>query len=120
MRSTQFYGLNDRAKEYLENNANKKLLYVDKVSRLYSEGEVVVDFASEVLDLEKYPAGDEVLGMFEEKVHTLQVYKMRDGSFVEEYIQAEPWSSGPMIFLALRDLTSKEIVEVSLWADDEM
>jgi hypothetical protein len=61
-----------------------------------------------------------ITGMFEEQVHELVEYVTIGGSTVEEYIQAEPWSSGPVIFLALRFKETKEPIRQSLWSEDDI
>ena len=61
-----------------------------------------------------------VEGMFDEVVHTLKEYEMNDGTKIEEYIQAEPWSSGPCIYLALKNAETKEPILDSLWSEDEI
>ncbi len=52
--------------------------------------------------VEKEECG-EVMGMFDEAVYTLHRYQSPDGEIWSEFIQAEPWSSGPMIFLAIKN-----------------
>lgn len=44
----------------------------------------------------------EVIGMFDECVENLYRYLDNRGIVWEEYVQAEPWDSGPVIFLGLR------------------
>jgi hypothetical protein len=44
-------------------------------------------------------------GMFEEEIH-LGEWKYKEG-YLREVIQAEPWSSGPMIFTTLRFFLEK-------------
>jgi hypothetical protein len=39
---------------------------------------------------------------------------------LEEYVQATPWSSGPMYFIALRDATTGQSLPETLWSADEM
>ncbi len=50
----------------------------------------------------------------------LHVYTFSDGRVLESYVQAEPWSSGPNTFLALRDHATKEPVEGTLWPQEEI
>lgn len=59
-----------------------------------------------------------VEGMFGETVHILRTYYMTDDKPVEEYVQATPWSSGPCIFLALRDADTKKPIEETLWPQE--
>lgn len=57
-------------------------------------------------------------GMFDDGPE-LYKYQLKDGTWVYEYVQACPWSSGPCIFLALRDEAGNPILE-SLWSEDEI
>ena len=61
-----------------------------------------------------------VEGMFGEEIHKLKQYKIKQKVLIEEYVQAEPWSSGPCIFLALRNSETKEPILESLWNQDEI
>ena len=49
----------------------------------------------------------------------LMAYEMPDGTVYYEYVQADPWASGPHFFLALRDEHDRPL-EGSLWTDDEI
>ena len=49
-----------------------------------------------------------VIGMFDEDVCDLYQYKDLEGHIWEEYEQYSPWSSGPVIFLAIRNKTTGE------------
>lgn len=86
MRTTQFIGLNDYARKWLE---QRKLLY---------QTTVIIGY-----------------GMFEEPIHGLVCHLESDYPDVNVYlkisevIQASPWSSGPMIFTHLKaELQKKE------------
>lgn len=50
----------------------------------------------------------------------LRIYTLKDGREVEEYVQAKPWSSGPCIFLALRDTKTKEPLPETLWDEEDI
>lgn len=49
----------------------------------------------------------------------LMQYDLPDGTTYFEYVQAEPWASGPHFFLALHDDEGNE-VPASLWTDKEI
>ena len=54
--------------------------------------------------------------MYNEVVRNIRRYKLKDNKgYVEEYIQAQPWDSGPMIYLALKNRITKEVIPESLW-----
>jgi hypothetical protein len=91
-RSTQFIGLSDRAKAFIADN---------QLQVVSSDDEETID------------------GMFGEPVHTIQYYYVGGHLAYKEYIQAEPWFSGPMIFLALWDIDNDCPVVETLWSDEE-
>jgi hypothetical protein len=102
MRCTQFIGLNERASKFLKKNATERPAIVCKKC-----GEVV----SKEMDRSVY---DHAFGMFDEKI-PLHSYKLKDGRTVKEYVQADPWSSGPCIFTALKDAKTKKAIKGTLW-----
>jgi hypothetical protein len=124
MRETQFFGLSGSAISWLDTYADKiKYLVVTSKTNLNSlstttETKIESEFKHSTIEI-PFP---DVVGMFGEKVHELQTYIVSDkdgkDNIVEEYVQACPWSSGPCIFLALRWLVSKELIEESLWEQE--
>ena len=62
-------------------------------------------------------------GMFDE-TYPLFEYTLKDGRVFQEYVQAEPWSSGPCIFLALKQWARMDEglipVSESLWTYEEI
>ena len=120
MRTTQFIGLSKEAIDFIDQMAIKEVKlpdgWEDKAEQSYNWYHLsyINGYKQALLDyLPKQfitnPIGV-VTGMFDEEVHTLLEYKLIDGNWVEEYIQAEPWSSGPVIFLALREKESKRVI----------
>lgn len=105
MRMTQFVGLSDRAKKYIEDNCKKDLIEVYK---------------NEVLDKSYFmpvkEPGHKIFGMFEEEIQLFS-YTFKDGSIIVEVEQASPWASGPVIFTCLEDEAGKRIGE---WTNKEI
>jgi hypothetical protein len=66
---------------------------------------------------EKY---DVATGMFDEEVCDLNIYTTPTGELVEEYVQCDPWSSGPVIFLSLRTTDGMNSFEEFDWTDEEI
>lgn len=95
MRCTQFIGLNTWAQELLNQN-HLKVPTGDKWNGMYSDDG----------DLYKYTLLD-------------TRFPSDYGKEITEYVQAAPWSSGPCIFLALKDKAGNPIPE-SLWGEDEI
>lgn len=61
-----------------------------------------------------------ITGAWKPHVADLHRYTMADGKVYEEYIQAEPWSSGPVYHIALKDAKTGKPVRQSLWTDEEI
>jgi len=105
MRMTQFVGLSDRAKKYIEENCKKDLIEV------YKNGVLDKSYTMPV----KEP-GNTIFGMFEEEIQLFN-YELNDGSILMESEQASPWASGPVIFTCLEDEAGKRIGE---WTNKEI
>ena len=119
MRCTQNRGLTPKALEILE--SHRKIIYtVVEETREYPNGKRnTVCLANkrvhkELETVKEY--GD--YGMFSEC--SLRQYTFSDKTVIEEYVQAEPWSSGPVVFLALRDGVTKKPIPESLWTEEEI
>ena len=63
------------------------------------------------------PSGKGDYGAFDPS--PLMKYTLRNGRVLYELVQAEPWSSGPVTFLALADEIGCWLTK-SLWADAEI
>jgi len=113
MRCTQFMGLSEKAYEFLNQNQQTE-------KRRCS----CPDCKTEHIELavtEKYRDA-QYLGMREDGP-ILQKYLLKDGTWVYEYDQAVPWSSGPCIFLALSTdpiEPEKHPIEETLWSQEEI
>lgn len=92
MRCTQLFGLTDLARAYISENV--RTIPCNPCPHC---GEPT----SSTLDMVEYEDASDA-GMFNDGP-MLHRYNLKVGGYVEEYIQASPWSSGPCIFLALRD-----------------
>lgn len=66
----------------------------------------------------KEPSGKVYYGMADEEF-VLNKYTTHEGKVYEEYVQASPWSSGPCIFLALKDENGTAVKE-TLWTYEEI
>lgn len=106
-RSDQYIGLNQRAEDFLNKHA------VKDVYQIVRNGRVV-----ETREEPQKEVYDHIEGAFY-NTFPLYCYFLNDGSKVYEYVQADPWDSGPMYYIALRDSENKPIKE-SLWTNEEM
>lgn len=95
MRMDQYVGLTDRAKKWLDENATR-LEWVKTVT--YSDGRQET-FQGSVIEWEAYGV---IRGAWNDEVAALRRYTLKDGSRLEEFVLAQPWSSGPMYFIGLR------------------
>ena len=114
MRTDQMVGLNDRALSFL-NKGEKK--YTDYVHREYEDGTLKEFTQLGTEDNTKCEVFQEFEGAWNKM--ELNKYIFPDGTEYFEYIQAEPWSSGPCYFLALKDRNGN-IVQESLWTEEEI
>ena len=101
IRTTQFMGLSEKAQKFLQENVQS---VKTEVPCECGKGTVMRKAWNQI------PTGEKIMGMFEEEVHDLSRYFLKDGRIIEEFIQAEPWNSGPCIFLALRDAKTKKVI----------
>lgn len=117
MRCDQVRGLNYWARAELEGGYVK---VKDKVTRIFPDG-VIEQFEEEnIVSLVKIEtSGKKYSGMFDNE-YALMKYTFPDGRVWEEYEQAAPWSSGPVIFLALKDTKTGTIIKESLWSEAEI
>ncbi len=103
-RTVNVMGLSTQAYKWLEENA-------------YKTPEFICTECSQTI-LSHFHTTNVPKGIIEgfggEELYTLQQYELFNGKFVEEYVQAEIWNSGPNIYLALRYLDGA-IVKESLW-----
>lgn len=88
MRCSQNQWLTQTAIQYIIDNAEFKT--IETINR-WNKKNITEIPVSEVYD---------TTGMFDDV--NLYKYKCKDGSWIEEFVQASPWSSGPVIFIALR------------------
>ena len=105
MRNTHFIGLNPNAVEWLNDNC---VISPEIQCSLCGS----VKKAAPVF----YDTDIKIYGMFSEIIRNIRRYKLKDNrGYVEEYIQIQYWSSGPLIYLALKNCITKEIIPESLW-----
>ena len=116
MRCDQLIGLNAWAEDFVSSIRENCTEYT---VRLFEDNSVECSEPKEVqisqIQIEPY---DKFYGMYENE-YSLDKYIFPDGRIFHSYVQAEPWSSGPVIFLALKD-ENGEIIPESLWDEDEM
>jgi hypothetical protein len=89
MRCTQYRGLSDAAIKFLQENAAKKVIQkCPNCDYPINQNWIVEDYS--------YTSG-----MFGEEI-PLKKYTLKDGTKVKEVVQADPWFSGPVIFITLQ------------------
>jgi len=116
MRCTQVIGLSQAAQELVQ--GEEVVIYVEEGERVYPDGRrEAFSCPVEGSTVRTEETGKCFHGMFGES-YPLNRYIFPDGRVLEEAIQAEPWSSGPCIFLALKE--QGEWVKASLWSDEEI
>jgi len=90
---------------------------VEKGTRTFSDGRTEPFERTITVDLVKKETCGTYLGMFDTEFG-LYRYTLPNGKWYEEYVQAAPWSSGPLFYLALKDENGP--VKESLWSDEEL
>lgn len=109
MRMDQYVGLSYGGQKFLEENAE-----VDHF-QLLKNGEIVEEYT----EPRKTRCG-QIEGAFGNDFPIFE-YSLKDGSIVYEFVQASPWSSGPVYFIALSyDEEAQNPVAESLWYEEEM
>lgn len=116
IRHTQVIGLNERGRAIVA--GEEVLLYRLEGRRIFPDGDVE-EFAEEVRgsDVAVDHCGS-FEGMFGEP-YPLYRHTLPDGREFTEDVQETVWSSGPCIFLALRD-EEGDWIERSLWSPEEL
>ena len=109
-RSTQEMGLSSAAWKFLQEKSERIPIQICSTCNHQTGGEII----SEVYDKET----GENAGMFQDG-SPLEKYKLKDGTWVYEVIQACPWSSGPVIFLTLVDEQKQRIPSLD-WPQEEI
>jgi len=117
-RSDQIIGLCERAKKLLE--AKEELFYTETITRIYPDGsqETIGPRPVNGSPVKCELSGEKFYGMFDIE-YDLHRYILPDGRIYVEFVQEEPWSSGPCFFLALKG-PNGETVEESLWREEEI
>ena len=107
MRTTQFIGLSEKAKEYVEEYGKKGGAPVcPHCGGLLGAGHLIKREWSTTF------------GMFDEEI-PLYEYELRDGRVLRETVQEIVWSSGPCIFTCLAAVDN-ESVKIGQWTYKEM
>ncbi len=81
-------------------------------------GEVVSEKREDILDSDYVKEEMNRIDVWYGAELVLSRYRFEDGRILEDYIQAEPWSSGPHTFLALRDAITKKPLPETLWSEE--
>ena len=118
IRETQVWGLNEWADQFL--TSETVFSYTERSVRIYPDGREAAQPDRPVYKpaVEVVESGEHFEGMFGER-YPLHKYTLPDGRVYYERVQAEPWSSGPCIFLAIQDEKEKWVPE-SLWREEDI
>lgn len=105
IRETQYFGLSQKAQLMIK--GEDVHLYTDFIRRVHADGtEETITQEKRGSNVKRVPSGRITYGMFEEEI-PLYEYHFPDGRILSEYIQETIWSSGPCIFVALKDENGK-------------
>lgn len=117
MRCTQFYGLSKQAQAFLR-GLGTHLAYTDHIRRVYADGRIETFQQERQENNYICEQSDRITGMFDDAI--LDNYRLPDGRLLEERTQVEHWSSGPMIYTALWDVSANQWVKETLWKAKEL
>lgn len=114
----QHMGLNKWAREFVK--GEPVLVYGEWTTRVYTDGQTETFKSKSVYEssIKKEESGEFYSSSMldNEQRRPLHKYICPSGKVYFERIQAEPWSSGPIVFLALQDNQGNWVPE-SLWAE---
>ena len=118
MRMNQHLGLNEWAEQFVA--GEPILLYTERITRLYPDERVegVPDQPIHGSTVRSEPSGESFTGMFEDE-YPLRKFTFPDGRVFYERVQADPWSSGPVFFLALQDERGRWVPQ-SQWTEEQI
>jgi hypothetical protein len=122
MRCDQYIGLNYWANKMLydhrQTGVMERWFYPDE-TEIDDPKPFLVDSVRTRIPTHKIEIIGKIEGAWNPHVADLRRFTLEDGTIYEEYIQAEPWSSGPCYFIALKDSEGNPVPE-SLWTDEEI
>lgn len=117
-RFDQHMGLNEWARDFVE--GDPVVLYHEESVRTYPDGhkEFVENRPIMGSTVSREPSDQCYEGMGGDQ-YPLWRYKFLDGRIFEERVQADPWSSGPMFYLALVEIVNgqENWLQNSLWSE---
>lgn len=106
-RSWNFLGLTEDARDFLRANAHAEEF--ELINRTTDES------VNRYVCACGEPSGQSINPWYDETYQLLR-YPLLDGSYCYEYVQATPWSSGPITFLALaHDIDGCYPIPETLW-----
>ena len=114
-RSDQYIGLNPWAKHLV----TRKVKVREHGVRTFADGTKQRFSRWRRMPLVRSEHAGIIRGAWNPMVARLHRYTMPSGEVLTEYVQAEPWCSGPCYFIALMDKHGKPVPE-SLWTEEEM
>jgi len=115
MRCDQYIGLNKWASE----KVSRQMTVREIGARLLPGGKAVPFDRSISVPVAKIEVIGKIAGAWNDHVANLHRYTLPDGRVYVEYIQADPWSSGPCYFIALKNQKGN-VVSQSLWTEEEL
>ena len=116
MRMDQDRGFTPWTEDFL--NRLQELAYTEETTRVYPDGRREARSPKPVYTHYYKGQHNYYIGMYDQE-YPLYKYQTSAGHTYYETLQASPWSSGPVFFLALKDSEDKWIKE-SLWSDEEI
>jgi hypothetical protein len=114
-RSDQYIGLNTWARKLV----TRKLTVREEGTRTFPGGKKQRFSRWRRMPVARKQHVGVIRGAWIPVVAVLHRYTMPNGEQYVEFVQANPWSSGPQYFIALKDSRGNPVPE-SLWTDEEI
>lgn len=114
MRCAQYIGLNKWAESYVRATVPVREVGV----RLLPGGRTESFDRAVMMPVAKTEVVGVIPGFYGDDIPLVR-YTMPNGRVFTEYVQAEPWSSGPCYFIALKNERGK-VVPQSLWKQEDI
>jgi hypothetical protein len=115
MRCDQYVGLNEWASE----KVSRQVMVREVGARILPNGKALPFDRTIKVPVAKVEVIGTITGAWTDHVANLHRYSLPDGRVYEEFIQADPWSSGPCYYIALKN-NKGNLIRQSLWTDEEL
>lgn len=112
----QWMGLTQRAKDLIRGETVD--VEITTIRRYPDGREILVLSKEKEFNILRQKSARKVQNPFSGVDYSLYDFIFPSGRVLEEHVQAQPWSSGPVVFIALKE--KDDWIPESLWSEDEI